>query len=282
LEICKLTEKHYGVGSVYTLDDGRANLNIERWSTGIEQLDKIIGGGMPCGRQVEIFGSESAGKTSLLYHLLAQHEISLDVPIEGTFDVERAKIFGNKKGQLIVRRATTGEQSLEVAREFARAGCPVIGIDSVPAMITEKEFAEENMENCIIEKSGTTLIFINQLRDTMNVMMFGEKDHTPGGRALRHYNSLKIRVTRKEWIQIPNNYDPADTAEKKKVGLIMKCKVVKSKICNPYQECEIPMFFHKGFVSSDDVPAIRKELMEAEREKYLGCKKKKAKKGEKK
>ena len=112
----------------------------------------------------------------------------------------------------------------------------------------------------IIEVTGTTLIFINQVRDKMNAMMFGEKTDTPGGRKLKHACSLRIQVARRAWIEIPNK-NPKNSATTEKVGLIMKCKVVKSKVSNPMGECEIPLFFDRGFVSFDDVQAIRKELM---------------------
>ena len=119
----------------------------------------------------------------------------------------------------------------------------------------------------IIEITGTTLIFINQVRDKMNAMLFGEKTDTPGGRKLKHACSLRIQVARRAWIEIPNK-DPRNSATSKKVGLIMKCKVVKSKVCNPMGECEIPLFFDRGFVSFDDVQKIRKELMVAEAAKF--------------
>ena len=119
----------------------------------------------------------------------------------------------------------------------------------------------------IIEITGTTLIFINQVRDKMGAMLFGEKTDTPGGRKLKHACSLRIQVARRAWIEIPNK-DPRNSATNKKVGLIMKCKVIKSKVCNPMGECEIPLFFDRGFVSFDDVQKIRKELMVAEAAKF--------------
>lgn len=279
-------EKEYGEGSVYTLGSSKANAKIERWSTGIEQFDEIIGGGMPCGRIVEIFGPESAGKTSLCYHLLARHRYAVHAPIEGTFDSERSAIFGNKKGQLILRMPKNGEETLETLNEFAKINMPIVSIDSVPAMKSKKEMNNEDMEKegqrsqtakmlsdrlpkivhqC--ELSGTTAIFINQLRDKMNASLFGEKDDTPGGRALKFYSSLRIRVARKAWIEIPNK-NPKIDSDKQAVGLIMIVKVIKSKVSNPRGICEIPMFFDRGFVSHDDIKPIRDELMKKEREKY--------------
>jgi len=125
----------------------------------------------------------------------------------------------------------------------------------------------------VIENTGTTLLFVNQIRDKIGALPFGEQTHTMGGHKLQHADSLKIRVARRAWIEIPNK-NPANTATNEKVGFILKCKVEKSKVCNPYQECEIPCFFDRGFVSFDDVPAIRKELMEQRAEMYSKRKKK--------
>ena len=119
----------------------------------------------------------------------------------------------------------------------------------------------------IIEVTGTTIIFINQVRDKMDAMMFGEKTNTPGGHKLKHSASIRIQVARRAWIEIPNK-NPHNTATTKKVGFIMKCKVVKSKINNPMGECEIPCFFDRGFVSYDHLKSIREDLMRIENEKY--------------
>ena len=216
----------------------------------------------------------------------------LDIPIEGTFDADRAKVFGNRPKQLLVYRAKYGEDAFNKTIKFAKAGIPLIGIDSVPSLVP-KEDAEKVLKSAdrdsieeqriggtarlinkylptieeIIEITGTTLIFINQVRDKMNAMMFGEKTDTPGGRKLKHSASLRIQVARRAWIEIPNK-NPKNSAVNEKVGLIMKCKVVKSKVCNPMGECEIPLFFDRGFVSFDDVKDIRKELMRDRAEKF--------------
>ena len=114
IKLCNEINKKEGKGSVYTIGSESANLKINRWSTGIEDLDAIIGGGMPEGRVVEIFGPESSGKTTLLYHLCGLHSLCLDIPIEGTFDAERAKVFGNRPKQMLIYRAKYGEDAFEV------------------------------------------------------------------------------------------------------------------------------------------------------------------------
>ena len=292
IKLCNEINKKEGEGSIYSIGSKHANLKINRWSTGIEDLDAIIGGGMPEGRVIEIFGPESSGKTTLLYHLCGLQSICLDIPIEGTFDASRAKVFGNRPKQMLIYRAKYGEDAFNKTIKFAKTGIPLIGIDSVPSMIP-KEDAEKVLKSAdrdsieeqriggtarlinkylptveeIIEVTGTTLIFINQVRDKMGAMMFGEKTDTPGGHKLKHAASLRIQVARRAWIEIPNK-NPKNSAAKEKVGLIMKCKVVKSKVCNPQGECEIPLFFDRGFVSFDEVNSIRKEIMAQRAEQY--------------
>ena len=292
IKLCADINKKEGEGTVYSLGSDHANLNIARWSTGIEDLDAIIGGGMPEGRVLEIYGPESSGKTTLLYQLLGRHPLCLDIPVEGTFDASRAAVFGNKPKQLLIYRAKWGEDALNKTLKFARAGIPLVGIDSVPSLVpkedAEKVFKSADRDSIeeqriggtarllnkylpvieeVIESTGTTLIFVNQVRDKMNAMMFGEKTDTPGGRKLKHSCSLRIQVARRAWIEIPNK-NPHNSAKSEKVGLILKCKVTKSKVCNPMGECEVPLFFDRGFVSFDDVNGIRKELMKSRAEQY--------------
>jgi recombination protein RecA len=302
-EIMKLMadiNKKEGDGTAYHLGSKNQNLKIPRWSTGIEDFDYIIGGGIPEGRVIEISGPESSGKTSLGYHIAALHDLALYIPIEGTFDVQNAKAFGNKPKQLLVYRARYGEQAMNKMIKFAQAGIPLIVLDSVPACKPKDEvdrvLKNANKQNDaqgdnariggvarlfneylpvieeIIETSGTTVILINQVRDSMNAAMFGPKTHTPGGRQIKHSCSIRAEVARKSWITIPNK-DPKNAAKEEKVGLIMKMKIVKSKVSNPMGEAELPMFFGKGFVSFDDVANVRSELMK-ERNEQFGKRKK--------
>lgn len=282
----KSLEKEYGEGSIYTLDSKKAQMQIPRWSTGLEALDEITGGGIPYGRIIEIFGPESAGKTTLAYHLMAQHEVAVDIPIEGTFDAKRAKVFGNKKGQLLVRRADYGEQAIETILAMANANVPCVVVDSVPHMIPRKQFEEPDVEKegqrgriaalfsaqlpkvvNICEKTHTTVIFINQLRDEMGAMMFGPKTHTPGGWALKHACSLRIEVRRLEWIKIPNK-NPKNSSPTEIIGIAMKVIIKKSKVCNPLGECILSVIFDRGFVANEDVKEIRREIMKQRNSEY--------------
>ena len=279
-------------GSVYSLGSKSDALKIPRWSTGLVDLDNIIGGGIPKGRVIEIFGAESAGKTTLGYQLCAQHDMCLHIPIEGTFDGERAKLFGNRPKQMIVYRARYGEKAFNRAIRFAEEGIPLVMIDSVPSMQPKDDIdkirkavntdSEQEMRiggvarlmdkylptlEDVIEQTGTTVIFINQIRDKMNALPFGDNIQTPGGHKLKHSASLRIQVARKGYIEIPNR-NPFNTEAKERIGMIMKVKVVKSKVCNPMQSCEIPLFYERGFVDFADLDSVRKEIMDEHKKKY--------------
>ena len=280
-KICKEFEKQNGEGSVFQIGSKKSILQIPRMSTAIDDLDEITGGGLPQGRIIEIFGPESSGKTSLAYWLATLCKQSVYIPIEGTYDEQRAKSIGVKDKQMIVLRANYGEQALNAVVRFAKAGVPLIIIDSVPACQPKEDLEklEKDAENetriggvarlfskmlpIIVrecEKSGTILVLINQVRDKMNAMLFGEKDDTPGGRAIKFYSSMRIKVARKAWVEVPNK-NPKISSNNVKVGMIMKCKVVKSKVCNPFGEAEIPLFFDRGFTSFADLKEVRKEIM---------------------
>jgi recombination protein RecA len=279
-------------GSVYSLGKKTADLDIPRWSTGLVDLDNIIGGGIPKGRIIEIFGAESAGKTTLGYQLCAQHELCLVEPVEGTFSTERAKLFGNRPKQMIIYRAPYGEKAFNRAIRFAEEGIPLIMIDSVPSLQPKDDIdkvrkavntdSEQEMRiggvarlmdkylptlEYIIEQTGTTVVFINQIRDKMNALPFGDNIKTPGGHKLSHADSLKLQVARKGYIEIPN-HNPFNTEAKERIGMIMKVKVVKSKVCNPMQSCEIPLFYERGFVDFADLDSVRKEIMDEHKKKY--------------
>lgn len=280
-KLCQEFEKQNGKGSIFQSGSKQSILKIPRVSTQIEDLDEITGGGMPEGRIVEIFGPESSGKTSLAYWLASLYSHSVYFPIEGTYDEERALSIGVRKNQMIVCRAEDGEQVLNMTLKFANAGVPLIIIDSVPACQPKEDIERliKDAENetrmggtarlfskmlpiivRAIEKSGTTLVLINQVRDKVNAMLFGEKDDTPGGRAIKFYSSVRVKVARKAWIEVPNK-NPKISSTNVKVGMIMKCRVVKSKICNPFGEAEIPLFFDRGFTSFADLKQVRCEIM---------------------
>lgn len=273
--LIKNIEKKFGKGAIYVIGSD-ADLQIPRVSTGIEDLDWAIGGGLPKGRIIELFGVNSAGKTTLAYHLASRFPLALFIDAEGTFDPRQARVFGNKKGQLFVRRPSWGEQAIEAAFDFAEAGVPFIIIDSVPAMIPRKEFEGRDFEKqegiglvaslmsrklpklCYLcENSGTTILFINQIRDKIGGFMFGDPYTTPGGHCLKHMASLRIRITRKEWLRMSDEL----------MGQICKIKVVKSKVCSPMREAELPLVFNHGFVTHEETRAVMKDIRAKRKQK---------------
>lgn len=288
MDICKDIQKKSGDGSIVMSGSSKV-LSIPRWSTSIDNFDMILGGGMPKGRIVEIFGPESSGKTSLVYWLMSLHKLGVYIPVEGAYDADRAKAIGVQDKQMIVYRAQYGEEALNAVIRFAKAGVPIIAIDSVPACMPKEDVdkIEKSADNelrmggtarlfsktlpiieRIIEETGTTLILVNQVRDNTNMMSaFSEKDITPGGRAIKFYSTIRLKVARRSWIEIPNK-NPMISSQNSKCGIIMKVKAVKNKTANPYGEAELPFFFDRGFVSYDDIKSIRTELMKKERDKY--------------
>ena len=130
--LCREVEKKSGKGSIFMIGK-ESNMQIPRWSTSIESLDSLLGGGIPYGRIIEIFGPESSGKTSLVYWLMSLHKLGLYIPIEGTYDETRALQIGVKKKQMIVHRANYGEEAINDIIKFAKAGIPIIALDSVPS-----------------------------------------------------------------------------------------------------------------------------------------------------
>lgn len=204
-----------------------------------------------------------------------------------TFDAQRAKMFGNKKGQLFVNRAAiTGEKCLEAILKVAPSHIPCIVIDSVPCMVTEDQLDPKNITKegrrgtiaslfslrypavrLAIEENGNTVILINQIRDKMNAMPFGEQTTTPGGHAIKHFNSIQLKVSRVKWIEVPNK-DPRNDAMQEKIGMVMNIKVTKSKVSVPLKECKIAMLFHYGFMTIEQAIEKRKEIMAENNQKY--------------
>lgn len=281
-----------GKGRAFTLDDKTQALDIPRWSTGLADLDAVIGGGIPEGRILEIYGPESAGKTSLAYHLAARASMTVYFPVEGTLDLKRAKTFGNEKGKFFVCRTDYGEETMNRVISFAKTGIPLIIVDSVPSLVPRSDVeklekavnrnTEEEMRvgGCasmltkylpavekIAEITGSTILFINQVRDKIGALPFGEQVQTPGGHKLKHSASIRLSVARRDWIDVPNK-NPSLTGAKERIGIIMKVRCVKSKVCNPMGECELPMLFERGFVSFSELPELRKRIMKENLKKY--------------
>ncbi|QJB71392.1 recombinase RecA [Mycoplasma sp. 1654_15] len=263
-------EKKFGKEAIMLLGE-KPDTDTEVFSTGSLAIDNALGiGGFPKGRIIEIFGPESSGKTTITLHAIAEVQknggVAAFIDAEHSIDPQYARNLGIDIDNLILSQPDSGEQALEIVDTLVKTGAiDLIVVDSVAALVPLAELNGEMKDQVVgaqarlmskalrkitgsLNKNGTTIIFINQIREKVGVL-FGNPETTPGGRALKFYSSIRLDVRKNQQISTGSDI----------IGNMVKIKVVKNKLAIPFKTANVEIVFAQGISKFAEIAQLAEE-----------------------